>query len=123
MMHLGFIEKIFTAPAVVVHPEDVQERRLPSARWTHDRNEVAFLDIQIDHSQHRSGLRSERHPNADLTRAAGHRISFDSVETHYGQTKRKSAEDGKQSRARANKPKIKIRIEMLSEGSQRKNWD
>ena len=50
-MHLGFIEKIFTAPAVVVHPEDVQERRLPSARWTHDRNEVAFLDIQIDLAQ------------------------------------------------------------------------
>jgi hypothetical protein len=68
-------------------------------------------------------LRSERHPNADLTRASRHRISFDSVKTHYGQAKRKSAKDGKQSRARANKPKIEVRIKMLSEGSQRKDWD
>ena len=66
---------------------------------------------------------AECHADADLTRASRHRISFDSIETNYCQTKCESAKDGKQSRARANKPKIKIRIKMLSEGSQRKDWE
>src|SRR6266513_2639032 len=70
MMHLGFIEKIFTAPAVVVHPEDVQERRLPSARWTHDRNEVAFLDIQIDLAQDVANVYSACNAWTGFTRVA-----------------------------------------------------
>ena len=31
MMHCGFAQRIFALPTVVVHPEDVQQRRFPCA--------------------------------------------------------------------------------------------
>src|SRR5438034_5686042 len=51
MMHGGFAQKIFTAPAVVVHSENVQQRRFACARRPHDRDKVAFLNVQIDLAQ------------------------------------------------------------------------
>src|SRR5262245_7235490 len=51
MMHCGFAQRIFALPAVVVHPENVQQRRFTGARWPHDRNEFAFGDVQIDITQ------------------------------------------------------------------------
>jgi hypothetical protein len=84
------------------------------------KHDGAFLH---DHAQYSAWLSTERHPDADLTRAPRDRISFDSVETNYGQTKRKSPKDGEQRRASTNKPEIQVRIEMLRERSQRNDRD
>src|SRR5206468_6764583 len=51
MMNRGFAQKIFTAPAVVVHSENVQQRGFACARRPHDRDKVAFLNVQIDLAQ------------------------------------------------------------------------
>src|SRR5262245_193527 len=51
MMNGSFVQKIFALPAVVVHPENVQQSRFTSARWSHDRNKFAFGDVQIDIAQ------------------------------------------------------------------------
>ena len=51
MMHRGSIQKKFAAPAVIVHPENVQQRRFARARRAHDRNEFAFSHIEIDVAQ------------------------------------------------------------------------
>ena len=48
MMNGRFVQKVFALPAVIVHPENVQERRFTCARRAHDRNKFAFGDIQID---------------------------------------------------------------------------
>ena len=70
-----------------------------------------------------SALSTKRHSDANLTRAPRDRIGFDSVETNYGETKRKSPKDGEQRRAGANKPKIQVRIEILGKCSQRNDWE
>src|SRR5436190_22599165 len=51
MMHRGSTQKIFTAPAVIVHPENVQQCRFTCAGRTHYRDEIAFLDLQVDVAQ------------------------------------------------------------------------
>src|ERR1700757_2383309 len=51
MMHRGFIQKIFAEPAVIVHPEDVQQRRFACTGWPHYRYKVTLLDVQIDLAQ------------------------------------------------------------------------
>ena len=51
MMHSRFVQKVFALPAVIVHPENVQQRRFTCARRTHDRNKFAFGDVQIDIAQ------------------------------------------------------------------------
>src|SRR6266446_2842913 len=56
MMDWRFAQKIFTAPAVVVHPENVQQRRFACAGRAHNRDEVAFLNIQIDLAQYVKAL-------------------------------------------------------------------
>jgi hypothetical protein len=42
------VEEIFAAPGVIVHAEDVEERRLTGAGRAHDGNEVAFVHLQVD---------------------------------------------------------------------------
>jgi hypothetical protein len=51
MMHCRFVKKIFAFPAVIVHPEDVQQRRFACTGRTHHGHEFAFGDIQIDIAQ------------------------------------------------------------------------
>src|SRR5262245_7214008 len=51
MMHCAFAQRIFTLPAVIVHPKDVQKCRFTSARRTHDRNKFALGDVKIDIAQ------------------------------------------------------------------------
>src|SRR4029077_12730669 len=84
------------------------------------KHDGAFLH---HHAQYSSALRTQRHSDANLTRAPRDRISFDSVETNYGQTKRKSPKDGEQRRAGANNPEVQVRIKMLGKRSQRNDWD
>ena len=45
------IQKIFAGPTVIVHSEDVQERRFPGAGRSHDGNEIALLHLEIDVAQ------------------------------------------------------------------------
>src|SRR5437764_13176294 len=64
MMHRGSTQKIFTAPAVIVHAQNVQQRRFTCAGRTHYRDKVAFLDFQVDVAQYvkklllRQGIRA-----------------------------------------------------------------
>ena len=51
MMHRGFAQEIFAAPAVIVHAQDVQERRFTRAGRSHDGDKIAFPDFQIDVAQ------------------------------------------------------------------------
>ena len=46
-----FVEEIFAGPGVIVHPEDVEQRRFAGAGRPHDGNEVAFVDLQVDVAQ------------------------------------------------------------------------
>src|SRR5438067_8360613 len=51
MMRCGSVEKVFTGPAVIVHSQNVQQRRFACAGRAHNRDEVAFLNLQIDLAQ------------------------------------------------------------------------
>jgi hypothetical protein len=51
MMHRGFMQKIFTAPCVIVHSENMQQCRFARAGRPHHGDEVAFLDFQVDVAQ------------------------------------------------------------------------
>src|SRR5437660_9148116 len=50
-MHRGLIEKVFAAPSVIVHAENVQEGRFARPRWAHHRNKIAGRNIKIDVAQ------------------------------------------------------------------------
>src|SRR5437764_1275161 len=52
MMNSGVVEKIFTAPAVIVHSENVKQRRFSGARWPHHRNELALRNFEVDVAQY-----------------------------------------------------------------------
>src|SRR5947209_11150443 len=59
-MH-GLVEEvILPGPRAVVHPDDVQQRRLAGAGRPHDRDEFAFLDISIDPPEHVASARAVR---------------------------------------------------------------
>src|SRR6476660_1194093 len=47
----GIAEPIFTAPAVVEESEDVEERGLPCSGRSHNRDELALADFQVDTAQ------------------------------------------------------------------------
>src|SRR5206468_6457741 len=51
MMNRGFAQKKLAAPAVVVHSENVQQRRFACARGPHHRDKIALFNIQIDAAQ------------------------------------------------------------------------
>jgi len=51
MMNRGFAQKKFAAPAVVVHSENMQQRRFACARGPHHRDKIALFNIQIDVAQ------------------------------------------------------------------------
>ena len=51
VMHCGFIEKVFARPAVIMHPENVQESRFARARGAHYGNKIALSDVEIDVAQ------------------------------------------------------------------------
>ena len=42
------VQKIFSRPGVIVHSKNVQERRFPGTGRSHDGNEIALLDFEID---------------------------------------------------------------------------
>ena len=42
---------VLAAPGAVVHAEDVEQRRLAGARRSHDRDELAWLDVERDAAQ------------------------------------------------------------------------
>jgi hypothetical protein len=44
-------EVVLARPCAVVHPEDMEQRRLAGARRPHDRDELAFFDIHVDAAQ------------------------------------------------------------------------
>src|SRR5207249_2217607 len=44
-------EVVLAGPRAVVHPKDVEQRRFPGARRPHDRNELAFLDVDVHTAQ------------------------------------------------------------------------
>ena len=43
---------VFAFPRAVEHADDAHQRGLARARWSHDRDEVAFRDVQVDAAQH-----------------------------------------------------------------------
>src|SRR6266480_5355172 len=51
MMHCGFAEKVFTRPTMIVHSQNVQQRRFTGAGRTHNRHEITFLNLEIDVAQ------------------------------------------------------------------------
>src|SRR6266536_4686610 len=51
VMHRGLIEKILAGPSVIVHAENVQERRFARAGRAHHRNKIACGNIEIDVAQ------------------------------------------------------------------------
>ncbi len=59
MMNRGLVEKIFAAPTVVVHSEDVKQRRFAGAGRPHYRNELALCNFNVDVTQYvkKSALR------------------------------------------------------------------
>jgi len=48
MVNSDIIEEVFTGPAMVMHAQDVKERRLTRSGGPHDRDKLAFLNLQID---------------------------------------------------------------------------
>jgi hypothetical protein len=50
-MNGDIIEKEFSGPAVVMHPEDMQERGFAGAGRAHDRDELALFDLEVDVAQ------------------------------------------------------------------------
>src|SRR5438105_14161204 len=56
MMNRGLVEKIFAAPTVVVHSENVEQRRFAGAGGSHHRDEFAFGDLEVDGAQHEKKL-------------------------------------------------------------------
>ena len=51
-MHRLVHEVVLTRPRAVVHAEDVEERRLAGAGRPHDRDEFAFLDVDVHAAEH-----------------------------------------------------------------------
>src|SRR3954452_24973095 len=51
-VHLEIQELELAGPGAIQHPEDAQQGRLPRAGRPHDRDELAFLDLQVDAAQH-----------------------------------------------------------------------
>ena len=51
MMNGRIVEEIFAGPTVIVHSEDVEQRRFAGAGRPHHRNEFAFRDFDIDVAQ------------------------------------------------------------------------
>src|SRR5947208_1631356 len=51
MMDGRLVEKIFAIPTVIVHSENVEQRRFTGTRWSHHRNELAFRDFDVDIAQ------------------------------------------------------------------------
>jgi hypothetical protein len=51
MMNGCFVQRIFALPTVIMHPENVQQRRFTCARRPHDRDKFAFGDVHIDVAQ------------------------------------------------------------------------
>src|SRR5207247_4945485 len=51
MMHCGFAEEIFTAPGVIVHAQNMQQRRFACARRTHDRDKISLRNLENDLAQ------------------------------------------------------------------------
>src|SRR5437867_9305251 len=51
MMDRGVIEKIFTGPSVIVHSEDVKQRRFAGAGRPHHRDELALRNFDLDVAQ------------------------------------------------------------------------
>src|SRR5262249_61107914 len=48
MMHSCVVQRVFAFPAVIVHPENVQQRRFTSARRTHDGNKFALGKFRLN---------------------------------------------------------------------------
>src|SRR5438552_3095641 len=51
MMNRRLVEKIFAAPTVIVHSEDVKQCRFSGARGSHHRNELPFGNVDVDVAQ------------------------------------------------------------------------
>src|SRR5436190_12524304 len=51
-MDRHIVEVKFAVPRLVVHADDMQQRRLTGAGRPHDRDELAHLDVEIDAPQH-----------------------------------------------------------------------
>ena len=52
LVHRLIEEVVLAGPGAVVHADDVQQRRFAGARRAHDRDELAFLDVEVDAAQH-----------------------------------------------------------------------
>src|ERR1700758_4776691 len=52
-VHRLLEEKIFAGPCSVEHSENAQQRGLAGARWPHDGNKLAGLNIQGDAAKHK----------------------------------------------------------------------
>src|SRR5689334_6370302 len=48
MMHCGVVKEIFSGPSMIMHSKDVQERRFSGTRRAHDRDKLAFGDVEVD---------------------------------------------------------------------------
>jgi hypothetical protein len=51
-MNGNTIQKIFSSPGMIVHSENVQKRRFAGAGRSHDGNEIALLNLEIDVAKH-----------------------------------------------------------------------
>jgi hypothetical protein len=45
-------ERVLTRPGTIVHPEQVQQSRLPCPGRAHDRDKLTFFDVNVDAPQH-----------------------------------------------------------------------
>ena len=47
MVDCGVMEKIFSGPSMIVHAEDMKERRFAGARRPHDGDKFTLLDLDV----------------------------------------------------------------------------
>src|SRR5436305_1978061 len=63
------VEEVFAVPRVIVHADDMEQRRLAGAGRPHDRYELARLDVEINAPQHKVLRQSLREIFFDVAKA------------------------------------------------------
>ena len=80
-------EVVLAGPRAVVHAEDVQQRRLAGARRPHDRDELAFLDVDVDAAQHVGAADAVRVRLLDVAQRDQHLRSSDRITQESSRTR------------------------------------
>src|SRR5205814_3001072 len=89
MVNGGLVEQIFSAPAMIVHSENVEQRRFARAGRPHHRNELALPNFDVDIAQNVKKLSvpqrvvSLKIPEPDHGRTPYISLGGDSAVFHY----------------------------------------